>query len=115
MLWTSGKKYQPYPYGKEADLEKAILQVEADLFGPLPNCQRVMAMLERLRASHGLPDLITVGQDSEVTLRALDEWDHRRGVKLDFTRAGKPTDNAYIESTNGRFRLECLNSTRLRP
>lgn len=34
MLWTGGKKYQPYPYAKEADLEKAILQVEADLFGP---------------------------------------------------------------------------------
>lgn len=34
MLWTSDKKYQPYPFAKEADLEKAILQVEAELFGP---------------------------------------------------------------------------------
>lgn len=77
--------------------------------GPSLTGQRVVAVLERMRVRHGLPDLITVDPDSEFTSRALDEWAHRRGVKLDFTRAGKPTDNAYIESVNGKFRLECLS------
>lgn len=80
------------------------IEVGASLTGKL-----VVAVLERLRASHGLPAVITVDQGSEFTSRALDEWAHRRGVKLDFTRRGKPTDNAYIESFNGKLRLECLN------
>jgi putative transposase len=39
----------------------------------------------------------------------VDEWAYRKGVKLEFSRPGKPTDNAYIESFNGRFRQECLD------
>jgi transposase InsO family protein len=45
----------------------------------------------------------------EFISKALDEWAYRKGVKLDFSRPGKPTDNAYIESFNGRFRQECLD------
>jgi len=37
-------------------------------------------------------------------------WAYRRGVTLDFSRPGKPTDNAFIEAFNGRFRAECLNA-----
>lgn len=71
--------------------------------------RRVAAVLDRLKIIHGLPDVITVDQGPEFTSRALDEWAYRNGVKLDFTRPGRPTDNAYIESFNGKFRLECLN------
>ena len=71
--------------------------------------RQVTAVLERLKVSHGLPGVITVDHGPEFTSRALDEWAYRNGVKLDFTRPGKPTDNAYIESFNGKFRLECLN------
>jgi putative transposase len=39
----------------------------------------------------------------------MDEWAHRHGVKLDFIRPGKPVENAYIESFNGKLREECLN------
>ena len=42
--------------------------------------------------------------------RDLDLWAYQRGVTLDFSRPGKPTDNAFIESFNGRFRAECLNT-----
>ncbi|NOT73035.1 MAG: transposase [Hyphomicrobium sp.] len=42
--------------------------------------------------------------------RNLDLWAYQRGVTLDFSRAGKPTDNAFIESFNGKFRSECLNA-----
>ena len=40
----------------------------------------------------------------------MDLWAYQRGVVLDFSRPGKPTDNAYIEAFNGRFRAECLNA-----
>lgn len=46
----------------------------------------------------------------EFAGRALDEWAHRRGVALQFIRPGKPVENAYIESFNGRLRDECLNT-----
>jgi putative transposase len=45
----------------------------------------------------------------EFISRAVDEWAYREGVKLESSRPGKPTDNAYIESFNGRFRQECLD------
>ncbi len=52
----------------------------------------------------------TVDNGTEFTSKALDEWAYRRGVKLDYTRPGKPTDNGLIESFNGRLRDEFLNT-----
>lgn len=49
------------------------------------------------------------GRGAEFTSKALDDWAYRRGVKLDYTRPGKPTDNGLIESFNGRLRDEFLN------
>lgn len=46
----------------------------------------------------------------EFINRELDLWAFLRGVTLDFSRPGKPTDNAFIESMNGKFRAECLNA-----
>lgn len=45
----------------------------------------------------------------EFILKVLDQWAYETNVKLDFSRPGKPTDNAYIESFNGSLRDECLN------
>ena len=70
--------------------------------------KRVVAVLERLARTHGLPQVITADNGTEFTSRAVDEWAHRNGVKLDFIRPGKPVENAYIESFNGRLRQECL-------
>jgi putative transposase len=56
-----------------------------------------------------LPYAITVDHGTEFTSTALDEWCYQRGVKLDFIRPGKPTENGFIESFNGRLRDECLN------
>jgi len=71
--------------------------------------QRVVAVLERLRHRVGLPKILTVDNGPEFAGRALDAWAHEHGVRLDFTRPGKPTDNAYIESFNGKLRAECLD------
>ena len=59
--------------------------------------------------SRELPYAITVDHGTEFTSKALDEWCYLRGVKLDFIRPGKPTENGFIESFNGRLRDECLN------
>ena len=66
-------------------------------------------MLEKVAAESGLPKTIRVDNGTEFTSKALDQWAHSNGVELDFKRPGKPTDNAFIESFNGRVRQECLN------
>jgi transposase InsO family protein len=53
---------------------------------------------------------IRVDQGTEFVSRDLDLWAYVKGVTLDFSRPGKPTDNAFIEAFNGRFRAECLRS-----
>ncbi len=70
----------------------------------------VVAVLERVGREHGLPQTIRVDQGTEFVSRDLDLWAYQRGVILDFSRPGKPTDNSFIESLNGKFRAECLNA-----
>jgi putative transposase len=71
--------------------------------------QDVVATLERLRFDRGLPQRIYCDNGSEFVGAAMDLWAYTNQVILDFSRRGKPTDNAAIESFNGRFRDECLN------
>ena len=70
----------------------------------------VVATLNRIAAQRGLPTTIKVDNGSEFISKAMDKWAYERGVELDFSRPGKPTDNAKVESFNGRFRQECLNA-----
>jgi putative transposase len=70
----------------------------------------VVDVLERVGREVGFPAAIRVDQGSEFVSRDLDLWAYQRGVTLDFSRPGKPTDNAFIESFNGKFRAECLNA-----
>jgi putative transposase len=83
--------------------ESPAIEVGSSLTGT-----RVVEVLERLARIHGLPQVITTDNGTEFTSRAMDEWAHRSGVKLDYIRPGKPVENAYIESFNGRLRQECL-------
>lgn len=69
----------------------------------------VAEALERVVARLGVPASITIDHGTEFTSKALEDWAWRRGVKLDFIRPGKPTENGHIESFNGRLRDECLN------
>ena len=69
----------------------------------------VVETLEGAVKAYGCPRRIRVDNGPEFVSRDLDLWAYARGVVLDFSRPGKPTDNAYIESFNSRFRQECLN------
>lgn len=70
----------------------------------------VVATLDRVCRRSGYPKTIRVDQGSEFISRDMDLWAYQRGVTLDFSRPGKPTDNAFIEAFNGKFRAECLNA-----
>jgi putative transposase len=84
--------------------ESVILECGFSLGG-----RDVAQALERAIWRHGRPASITCDHGSEFTSKALEAWAYARGVQLDFTRPGKPTDNGHIESFNGRLRDECLN------
>ncbi|WP_183759230.1 IS3 family transposase [Rhizobium sp. BK181] len=69
----------------------------------------VVQTLERVCRQVGYHKTIRVDQGTEFVSRDLDLWAYAKGVTLDFSRPGKPTDSAFIEAFNGRFRAECLN------
>jgi putative transposase len=84
--------------------ESVAIEVDTSLSG-----NRVARVLDQLAAQRGLPPVIRVDNGPEFTSLALDAWAYRNRVRLAFIQPGKPTQNAYIESFNGRFRDECLN------
>ena len=71
----------------------------------------VAGALERLSFAGPLPRVITVDNGSEFYSQAIDSWAYRRGVQLEFIRPGKPVENAFIESFNGKLRDECLSQS----
>jgi putative transposase len=71
--------------------------------------RRVVRVLERLAETRGLPSTIVVDNGPEFAGRVLDRWAYERGVHLHFIDPGKPVQNAFVESFNGKFRDQCLN------
>ena len=69
----------------------------------------VTRLLEQAGQFRGFPDAVRTDQGPEFTSRAFMAWAHSRGVRHLLNDAGSPTQNAYIESFNGKFRDECLN------
>jgi putative transposase len=69
----------------------------------------VVTTLERITSTHGFPKRIKVDNGPEFISKDLDRWAYWNHVELDFSRPGKPSDNALVEAFNSRFRQECLN------
>jgi putative transposase len=88
------------------DLSRECLAIEVDtsLTG-----RRLVRVLDSLCDEQGRPATLVMDNGPELTSRALDAWAYRNGVELRFIQPGKPMQNAYVESFNGRFRDECLN------
>jgi putative transposase len=72
--------------------------------------RKVAVILDTVAVARGYPQEITVDNGTEFFSKAMDAWAYNRRVKLDFIRPGRPMDNGYIESFNGRLRDECLNA-----
>jgi putative transposase len=70
----------------------------------------VVRVLNRLRQERGAPKVLFCDNGPEFTGQVMDMWAYRNEVKIDFSRPGKPTDNAFCESFNRTFRSECLDT-----
>lgn len=101
---SNGVKFRSANLKDDCTRECPAIDVALSLPG-----SRVVEMLQRVTRERGYPDVLTVDNGPELRGRALDGWAHDHGVQLYFIDPGKPTQNAYIESFNGRFREECLN------
>jgi len=88
------------------DFTRECLAIEVDTSIPGLRAARV---LEQIAATRPLPKYIVCDNGPEFTGSAFDAWAHRRGVRVHFIRPGKPVENAYAESFNGKLRDECLN------
>ncbi len=88
------------------DYNRRCLAAEVDT--SLPG-GRVVRVLERRRELEGLPEVLVMDNGPEFAGQALDVWAYQRSVSLHFIEPGKPVQNAFIESFNGKFRDECLN------
>lgn len=90
------------------DFTRACPLIAVDVALP---AERVIAHFEQLARTHVLPPALVCDNGAEFTSQAFDQWAHRRGIALHFIRPGKPIENAFAESFNGRLRDECLNES----
>ena len=101
----SGRAFRVLTLIDQYTRECPVLEPGVSLTG-----RAVVDSLERVRSERPLPESITVDNGGEFAGRALDTWAYLHHVKLDFIRPGKPVENGFIESFNGKLRDECLNS-----
>jgi putative transposase len=101
---VTGRRFRALTILDDFSRECLAIEVDTSIGGA-----RVVNVLERLAEIRGLPEVITLDNGPEFAGKAMDEWAYNRGVKLNFIRPGKPVENAYIESFNGKLRDECLN------
>jgi len=113
QMWTmdftrdslaSGRKFRTLNLMDAYTREALWIEVDNSLPG-----LRVVRVLEKVAQERGLPEAIQVDNGPEFISRVVDQWAYANGVALHFIDPGKPVQNAFIESFNGKFRDECLN------
>jgi putative transposase len=101
---VSGRRLRTLNIVDEYTREARAIEVDTSLPG-----LRVVRVLEQLRESGRKPQQIVIDHGPEFGGKVLDQWAYENGVQLRFITPGKPAENGYIESFNGRLRDECLN------
>ncbi len=102
---ASGRVFRTLNVVDDATRESLAIEVDTSLSG-----LRTARVLDRIAESRGAyPSRLVLDNGPECTSKALDLWAYQRGVELCFIRPGKPIENCFVESFNGRFRDECLN------
>jgi putative transposase len=102
---NTGKVIRMLTIVDDCTRECPAIEVDTSLGG-----WRVRRVLDRIAQERGLPEAIVLDNGPEFRGRALAAWSAERGVRLEFIQPGKPVQNAYVESFNGRLRDECLNA-----
>ena len=102
---SSGKVIRMLTVVDDYTRECLAIEVDTSLGG-----LRVGRALDRIANERGLPEAIVLDNGPEFRGRALAAWSEERRVRLEFIQPGKPVQNAYAESFNGRLRDECLNA-----
>ncbi len=102
--FDSGRKFRMLNIVDDFNRECLRIEVDTSLSG-----HRVARVLNQLAETRGLPKYIVVDNGTEFTSRAMLEWENENPTNLAFIDPGKPTQNAFVESFNGKLRDECLN------
>ena len=101
---ATGRRFKCLTMSDPCSKEVPVIEVDVSIGG-----QRVCRILDRVFADRPLPEMLMLDNGPEFTGMALDAWACQHGVTLHFIQPGKPVQNAFIESFNGKFRDECLN------
>ena len=101
---ASGRRFKCLTMTDPCSKEAPVIEVDFSIPG-----LRVCRILDRIFANRPLPEAIVVDNGPEFSGSALDAWAFKNKVQLHFIQPGKPVQNAYCESFNGKFRDECLN------
>ncbi len=101
---ADGRRFRAFTLMDHCTREGLALEI-----GHSMRAARVVEVLDRLAADRQLPKLIVVDNGPEFISNTLDKWAYKNGVKLHFIRPGKPVDNTFCESFNGRVRDEFFN------
>jgi putative transposase len=102
---ASGRVFRTLNVVDDATRECLAIEVDTSLSG-----RRVGRVLDAIARERGrYPSRVVLDNGPECTSKALDQWAYERGVTLAFIRPGKPVENCFVESFNGKFRDECLN------
>lgn len=102
--FSDGRRFRTLTVVDDFSRECPVLEVDTSISGA-----RVVRVLERLSEYCTLPKVIVTDNGPEFTSRAMLVWADENNVRLHFIEPGKPTQNAFVESFNGKFRDECLN------
>lgn len=101
---SNGQKFRSLTVVDVFSRESFAIEVGQRLRG-----EHVVEVLNRLVAERGAPKYLFADNGAEFTGHLVNLWAYHHGTRIDFSRPGKPTDNAYIETFNASFRDECLN------
>jgi putative transposase len=101
---SSGRRFRTLNIVDDYTREAVAIEVDTSLSG-----LRVARLLEELKKQRGLPVQIRSDNGPEFTSRALDQWAYEHGIRWHYIQPGRPMENGYVESFNGRLRDECLN------
>ena len=101
---SDGRQFRTLNVIDDGTRECLAIEVDTSLGG-----WRVCRVLDRIAERRPLPKRIVIDHGTEFTSKALDQWAHRNQVELCFIRPGKPIENCFVESFNGKLRDECLN------